>query len=139
MAAKEDVGGGLLTGQSGVIGFEVDTVGQMTVAGAETNVSFLQSLSVGFGGVGHLTVSDGAQLLARDLSIGELTSGDGTLNITGDGSLVDVPFFMLLNHGRVAVNDGATLRVSLLGTAVFQNATLTGNGTVESELFNLKF
>jgi len=127
--------GGTLEAQAGMLGEQVGSAGTLSI-GQDALAIFQRGLTVGLGGAGHLNVLHGGMCVVRDLVVGDSAVGSGSVLISGANSLLDVPFFMLIDNGTVQIDAGATLRVGVLGTAMFQDAVLGGSGTIESDVFN---
>ena len=126
---------GTLDAQACMLGEQIGTAGSLTI-GEQAMATFQRSLTVGLGGVGQLSVVDGGTCIARDLVVGDSAIGSGSVLVSGSGSRLSVPFFMLIDNGTVDIGAGATLDVDVLGTALFQDAQLTGSGTIESDVYN---
>jgi len=126
---------GTLDAQAGMLGEQIGTAGSLTI-GEQAMATFQRSLTVGLGGVGQLSVVDGGTCIARDLVVGDSAIGSGSVLVSGSGSRLSVPFFMLVDNGTVDIGAGATLDVDVLGTALFQDAQLSGSGTIESDVYN---
>ncbi|WP_371348862.1 autotransporter-associated beta strand repeat-containing protein [Ancylobacter sp. IITR112] len=108
--------GAVLTSGWGAVAYDVGSVGQVTVTGADTRWDISSQLSVGYYGTGTMEISGGAKVTASNAVIGYFDEGDGatgTLTITGpDSSLdlgtgeFDVGYY---NGGTVTISNGAKL------------------------------
>jgi len=81
-------GGTLSAGGSMLVGNEGGTTGTATISGPTTQVTIGGESTVGYDGIGTLTLSDGASLDlgGNRLYIGRDTSGAGTMNVSGAGT-----------------------------------------------------
>ena len=127
--------GGTLEAQAGMLGEQVGSAGTLSI-GQDAMAIFQRGLTVGLGGAGHLNVLHGGTCIVRDLVVGDSAIGSGSVLVSGSGSTLSVPFFMIVDNGTVEVGAGATLDVDVLGTALFQDAHLSGSGTIESDVYN---
>ena len=109
--------GGLVTARNGVIGGTWGRSAHITVGGADSRLSFAESLAVGLGRVGTLSVLDGGTVRTRALAIGAY----GVVNLQG-GTLQ-------LESSNMAVTPDNFVWAG--GTLQFtgEQGTRTGDGT----------
>jgi len=119
------------------IGAEAGSLGSVTVTGNTGRLSIAQDdLSVGFFGQGHLTITGGADVVSRTAGVGDQPgSGGSSVVLTGPGSTWNIPFFLAINNGSVNVSDQAVLSAGF-GVFLFQNGTISGNGTINATVVN---
>ncbi len=134
--ASLSVFGGTLQTFSALVGTEAGSQGNLHVSGVGSTVRVTNDMSIGFFGKGTAIVDGGARLVTRTAGVGDQPGSDGSkVTVTGPGSRWDVPFFLQINNGEVNVSSGATLSAGF-GIFLFQNGTLSGNGTINGDVVN---
>lgn len=119
---------------SSALGLNTGSSGTATIVGADTNWAITGSLSVGTGGTGDMTISDGAVVSATgDISIGRQASGSGTLLVSGENSQLTTAanlFVGFSGAGDATVNDGGTMSADriILGFDAGSSGTLVVDG-----------
>ena len=120
--------------------------GTLTVSGADTVYAHQHNLVVGQSGRGELDVNDGAVVTAANFAVGlnSLGFGNGTVNLSGIGSLIRVGKtgiggFSFPGGGTGVVNVGVGSTLSVLGPIdIWKNGTLNvAGGTIETHGFGI--
>ena len=111
--------GATVSSRQGYIGKEVGATGELTVAGAGTNLSFLRGLFVGQGGSGTLMIRDGAEVNSGSSTLanahtylGANTDSSGDATVTGPGSTWNCQGYLLVGFngiGSLSIENGGTV------------------------------
>ncbi|MBX3412189.1 MAG: PEP-CTERM sorting domain-containing protein [Pirellulales bacterium] len=97
------------------------SAGEVVVEGNGSQLNVADILNVGFGGEGHLTVRNGASVVAHEMiSVGDLAGANGEL-VIADGGTVQTHFLRLGEHSQ------AEGRVNLSGNSLLD---VTGTGLI---------
>ncbi|MEJ8856977.1 autotransporter outer membrane beta-barrel domain-containing protein [Variovorax robiniae] len=126
-------GGASVTSAQGFVGRVAGGVGNAVVTGAGSSwINTGPDLTVGNGGTGTLTISDGATVSAPATYVGFFAGSVGTLNIGGaTGSAPADPG--RLDTSTVALGDGAaTVNFNHTSSAYEFTPQITGTGTVNA-------
>ncbi|MCW2349934.1 autotransporter domain-containing protein [Sphingobium sp. B12D2B] len=97
------------------LGASANGNGQMTVSGSGSSVTTDRNMTIGSYGSGTATVTDEALLGGDKLIVGFVDGSQGTLNISGEGTLARGTSYVMVgtyagSSGVVTVSDGATLK-----------------------------
>jgi T5SS/PEP-CTERM-associated repeat protein len=135
--------GATLTSRRGILGLSTGiyptpppSAGVVTVAGANSSWTVLQTLTVGNNDRGSLTVQEGGKVFANTLDLAA-TSADnatGSVAIDGVGSLIQVAGTLRVgvnNSGDVTIRNGATLS-SATGLIDSGSVEISGMGSTWS-------
>ena len=114
--------GGMLVG-------DPDGVGDATVDGVDSRWDINGDISVGYRGVGNLSITNGGTVSSDDAFVGNLDGSDGTVTVDGAGSTWDS------SSGRIFVGNEGDGSLSVTnGGVVFGTGNLgqasAGSGTV---------
>jgi T5SS/PEP-CTERM-associated repeat protein len=109
-----------IAGSDFTIGDEASGMGLVTLDGQGSTIQFASGIGsgeikVGGGGTGVLALQDGAQLSTSKVTVGDEATGNGTLNLLGDNTLLQVNQDFTLGgggHGTLSVRQNAILRVN---------------------------
>jgi len=119
--------GGAVTSGDGHIGEHPSSNGTVTVAGVgpggPSTWGVAGTLSVGEGGTGVLNITNGGQVFSQDGAVGVLASSNGTVNVSGTGSM----WSATLSGGTGTINVGGN---GSLGTLNVQNGAVLAAKTV---------
>ena len=127
--------GGSTTCISTVIAKNIGSKGSLTLQGNATYLLAEQELIVGNSGEGALNLLDGAYLVSRNGTIGAHPGSYGTVNLQGEGTTWELPFFLTIDHGTVEVGAGASLQPGYF-FALFGDGYLGGDGSITSDILN---
>ena len=84
-----------------VIGYETSGQGAAVVTDAGSELNAANALQIGLAGEGSLTVANGGKVTSAYVTIGDsFSSGTGTVNVTGQGSVLETTAF-----GGIAVGN----------------------------------
>lgn len=90
------------------------TSGTVTLSGGST-LSVEEQLEIGFGGNGTINVTDGSTAIAFHCNLGGISSGNGTVNVSGNGSLWELTTLIMSKanggRGELNVTDGGTVKL----------------------------
>jgi T5SS/PEP-CTERM-associated repeat protein len=127
--------GGSTSCISTVIAKNIGSKGSLTLQGNSTYLLAEQELIVGNSGEGKLNLLDGAYLVSRNGTIGAHPGSYGTVNLQGEGTTWELPFFLTIDHGTVEVGAGASLQPGYF-FALFGDGHLGGDGSITSDILN---
>lgn len=128
-----------LVSTNGIIGFQLDGIGEVTVSGYLSEWQIEEALTVGVEGQAYLNVTGGALIRTNldgqatadtDFVVGELLGSHGYVNISGVGSLIQHTDLIVGDQGvgEVTVSGGARLRT--LNEAILGEEVQSTNGTL---------
>ncbi|TYC64529.1 autotransporter outer membrane beta-barrel domain-containing protein, partial [Rhodobacterales bacterium] len=84
--------------------------GTVTISGAGSTLTAGDFITVGYGGTGTLTISDGGAASAvDDVNIGKDAGAEGTVTISGAGSTLTAGDFITVGYGgtgTLTISDG---------------------------------
>ncbi|WP_377297883.1 autotransporter domain-containing protein [Rhizobium sp. SGZ-381] len=127
---------GDVTSAGAVIADGIASSGTATLSGSSSEWNNTGILSVGGGGIGSLTIENGATMNNNgDFAIGGLTSSAGSsVSVTGTGSTLDITGGLIVGNAGSAtltVEDEATVTSAsaLIGRHSASSATVTGSGS----------
>lgn len=113
--------GGSTTAGTAYIGDAAGSSGTMTVSGSGSTLTTTNNLLVGFDGTGVLNVVNGGQVHDNGiLSIGDSSTGRGTVTVSGSGSKLTTT-----SNAVVGTYGNGALNVSDGGEVVIANSPLT--------------
>lgn len=130
--------GGVVTNSGdGTVGDKTGGVGTVTVDGSDSRWEVGDNLEVGYDGTGTLTIRNGGTVTSVEVArIAFGSGGDGTLNVTGTDSLLDLASDLEVGSagiGRLNVTDGATVQgndgIIGVGTEATGMVTIDGSGS----------
>jgi T5SS/PEP-CTERM-associated repeat protein len=131
---------GSLHGLNGRVGDQQNDVGLVKV-GTDGEWILAQDLTIGFGGSGSLRIENGGLVVCRDADVGSLpTAHDCVVEVKGNGSEWQIPFFLSVDRGTLAVTDGGKVFAGTSGLFgglfLFDNALVTGDGEIIGDVIN---
>ncbi|KJS11735.1 MAG: hypothetical protein VR78_12555 [Hoeflea sp. BRH_c9] len=119
--------GGTVSNNNSFIGTVSDSIGAVTVSGADAAWQNSGSLNVGHSGTGALTIEDGGTVFNTQGTIGAHTGSSGAVTVSGAGASWQNSASLrvgLVGNGTLTVADGGV--VSALAMEVANNDTSTG-------------
>ncbi|WP_426424310.1 Ig-like domain-containing protein [Bradyrhizobium genosp. A] len=126
--ATVENGGTINAGYLG-LGGQAGGDGSLTIDGVGSHLAIqgdTDGINVGYGGAGHLTLSDGATITADYVNIASLAGSSGTLTISGAGTSLDTTSGTYQNI-QVGSDGTATMTISDHAIVTTTNMTLAVN------------
>lgn len=129
------IGAGIFNASRLDVAYTVGRTGTLNLSDSATSL-VIDTGSVGFGGVGTMTVSSGASFTSAGLfQIGRSAGGNGTFTLTGSGTswtadAIEVAWFSASSTGSLTVSDGAEVNSSGSLSVGSQGTLLIDGGKV---------
>jgi T5SS/PEP-CTERM-associated repeat protein len=119
-----------------VLGVDQNVTGDLIVFGAGSTFSAGSTVDVGYLGTGTVTIQNGGQAQVGSMDIGRLFGSDGTVTVTGSGSLltttVDPAFLYVGDAGSGTLMIAGSAGVTVGGDLGVGNGGGTGTVTVDT-------
>lgn len=127
--------GGLTSQTSNlVLGYQTTGNGTVTVASGTLAINYSSPIAVGFSGTGNLIINNGGLVTGNSsITLGYLSTGHGSLTVTGHGSVVRLNGGLRVGHegsnNTATIADGALVQLGTGGyeTIDFSNLGGTNN------------
>ena len=95
------------------LGEAVGTIAELFISDNDSEITSSSDITIGESGKGTLTMSNGRAQIDQDFNVGELSEGEGIINISGGAILKISRNFNIADEGTATINHtGGTISVS---------------------------
>lgn len=138
--------GGALRTYSGMVGYGIDSAGEITVTGSNTLWAMQGDMSVGLQGHGTLNIINGANVICGNSDVGKFAGSSG--NVLIDNASWAVDFLVTVGNlstvpgtaSQIVLQNGGTLSSGIVGffggIFIYPNGSVIGDGVANATAIN---